>query len=212
MPSQDESQSNDVAEILRQYMTLRRGQTMIEMMIAIAVIIVGVFSALNLVYSNLALVNRDTDEVIAINLSREGVEVAKEIRDSNWLAGVPFNKGMSDGTTPSNYTGTIVWTGAAGTVPHFDFTANLISAPTAKVFLLKGFYQQDVSGGSTTMFSRLLTFHPICKTSGGLVVKNTPALCGSDPEIGVRVESAIQWVRGGITKHTVIYDDLYDWR
>jgi len=200
-------------------MKIRNGQTMIELLIAISVITVGLFSALNMVYSNLALVNRDSDEVVAINLAREGVELAKQARDSNWLAGNAFDQGLVKAADPTDHTGTVVWTGAAGTIPSIDFTANAITDDNAKIVLGDGMYQQTGASGSSTAFARLITFHPICDNGAGTgyVVKNqtdSPNNCEAlaFPKVGIRIESAIQWKRANVTKNTVIYSDIYDWR
>ena len=200
-------------------MKLRNGQTMIELMIAIAVIAVGLFSAMNMVYSNLALVNRDSDEVVAINLSREGIELAKQARDSDWLAGNAFDQGLFKTSDPTDYTGTVVWSGAAGAFPSFNFTANAITDANAKIVLANGLYQQTGASGSSTAFARLVTFHPICDNGAGTgyIVKNptdSPNNCEAlgFPKVGIRIESAIRWTRANITKNTVIYSDIYDWR
>lgn len=197
-------------------MKLKAGQTMIELMIALAIIVIGLFAAMDLVYSNLALVNRDSDEVTAINLAREGVELAKETRDSNWLAGNAFDQGLYKTGTPSDYTGTVVWTGTAGTTPSFDFTADTLADANAKIVLSNGMFQQTGVSGSSTLFARLLVFHPICNTgSPPYVVKNptdVPDTCAAGTKIGVRVESDVRWTRNNTQRDEVVYDDLYDWR
>ncbi len=185
---------------------------MIEMLIALMVISVGLMSAMAIVYSNLALVDRDTDEVVAVNMAREGVELAKEVRDSNWLAGADFDTGLYAVGDSTNYTGTSAWIGQAGTVPSFDFTANAITDAGARVFLINGgtFYGQGTSGTSTP-YARLITFHPICD-SGAITVLDPPNTCAAGTKKGVRVESKVQWTRKGIAKSVTVYDDLYDWR
>ncbi|MCI0479767.1 hypothetical protein L0Y59_04435, partial [Candidatus Uhrbacteria bacterium] len=85
---------------------MRKGQTLIEFLIATAVITTGLFAASTLVFSNLALMDRDSDEIVVINLAREGVEQAKQKRDANWLAGVPFDTGLKSG---DDYTATPLW-------------------------------------------------------------------------------------------------------
>ncbi|MFZ2803731.1 MAG: prepilin-type N-terminal cleavage/methylation domain-containing protein [Patescibacteria group bacterium] len=197
-------------------MTKRNGQTLIELLVAMFVISIGLFGAVGIVYSNLALVNRDTDEVTVVNLAREGVELAKEARDSNWIAGNSFDQGFESG---SDYSATPVWNGILAT-PSFDFTANTVTDTQAAVIQLvptstaPGFYANLNMGagitGNSTLFHRLLTFHPICSDES---VLNSGAICaGALTKIGIRVESHIEWTRQGITKDFTIYSDLYDWR
>ena len=85
-----------------------RGQTLIELLITVSVVTTGLFAASALVFSNLQLSDRDADEVVAVNLAREGIELAKEMRDSNWLAGAPFDQGLASGR---DYSAAPRWTG-----------------------------------------------------------------------------------------------------
>ena len=205
-------------------MKLLRGQTLIEMLIAFMVIAVGLFAAASIVYSNLGLVQRDQDEVTATNLAREGVEMAKQLRDSNWLApaaplGSPtdgFDAGFYSGT---DYSATPVWNPLAvgGTVPSFNFVANDFSTDNTKIVLTQQgvLVNADSSLGLTnpakTPFRRILTFNPICANYS---VKSSGTACdvSTGAKIGIRVKSDVQWVRAGQTKDFIVYDDLYDWR
>ena len=197
-------------------MRMRNGQTMIEMIFAIGIIGIGLLAATTLVFSNLALEDRDKDEVSAINLAREGLELGKNLRDSNWLAGNSFDTGMVG--TGSDYTATPEWNGISNS-NAFDFTANDFTDPRTKVmssasagavyFLAN--WEPGFSGTSST-FSRLVTFHPIC--SDFTTVLNSGAACTDSGKIkvGVRVESHVRWMEQSVQKDTVMYDDLYDWR
>ncbi len=190
-----------------------KGQTMIEMIFAIAVIGIGLLAATTLVFSNLALAQRDQSEVQAVNLAREGLELAKNMRDSNWLAGNVFDTGLHSG---NEYRATPVWNGTDA--PSFDFTATDISSPKAAVMISNSltnanFYENFNSGvtGATSTFSRIMYFHPIC--SDYTTVSSTSACEDSGlSKIGIRVESRVRWVQGAIKKDTIMYDDLYDWR
>ncbi len=63
----------------------RRGETLIEVLIAIIVLVIGSLGAVRLLgIANIH--NQLTKErVIATNLSREGLEAVRNIRDTNWL-------------------------------------------------------------------------------------------------------------------------------
>lgn len=63
----------------------RKGQGMIEVMIAIYLVIVGLLSLMNLVFYNLRAQSFNHNMLISSNLAREGIEVVRNIRDSNWL-------------------------------------------------------------------------------------------------------------------------------
>lgn len=190
------------------------GQTLIELLITVSVVSTGMFAAAALVFSNLQLSDRDADEVVAVNLAREGIELAKEIRDSNWLAGDAFDAGLAAG---NDYTATPRWSGNAteGNV-IFDFQANNMDDDNAVITKstdpsTPGFFANNLSG-TPTEWRRLLTLHPICRTGAGELILNDGADCGSDPKIGIRVESRLEWQRKGQLFARVMYEDLYDWR
>jgi type II secretory pathway pseudopilin PulG len=198
---------------MRRRLHIASGQTLIEMLIAFFVISIGLYTAVTLVFSNLNLVERDTDAVIAVNLAREGIELAKQVRDSNWMAGNPFDAGLHSGTS---YTATPIWEAtllAPSTGPTFSFAATDFTDPHAQVVttasgLMANAASEATITGTATLFKRLLTLHPICSDYS---VLNNGTDCGSLPKIGVRVESHVQWSRKGAQDLT-LYEDLYDWR
>lgn len=202
-------------------MRIAHGNTLIELLVAMMVIFVGLFTAATLVYGNLALVQRDTDQVTAMNLAREGVELAKELRDSNWLAGKNFDDGMFNPVDVTDYTGTPHWYG--NDAPSFQFAANNLGDGDAAVLALSDqttpdFYAnqtlQPPIAGTPTPFQRLITFHPICGDATHVIDSGSDcnAVQPGTPKIGVRVESHVTRTRKGKQYDTTIFTDLYDWR
>lgn len=193
-----------------------KGQTLIELLIASAVISTGLFAAATLVFSNLQLSDRDADEVIAVNLAREGVEQAKALRDANWLAGKSFDEGLY--APGDDYTATPLWNGATAIAEIvFDFAADDISDAAARVRqsadpATPGFFTQSDPNAPATPWNRLLSFSPICDTGAGFSIKSDGQNCGADQKVGIRVGVRIQWKRKGKTFERKTYDDLFDWR
>lgn len=202
-------------------MQLARGNTLIELLVAMMVIFLGLFTAATLVYGNLALVRRDTDQVTAMNLAREGVELAKEMRDSNWLAGKDFDDGMFNPLNVTDYTATPYWFG--NDAPSFQFTANALGDGDTVVLALMdvntpNFFANQTSqpqlNGTPTPFLRMVTFHPICGDETHIA--NSGSDCNDiqpgTQKVGVRVESHVQWNARGKQYDTTVFTDLYDWR
>ncbi len=189
---------------------------MIELLITIGVMSTGLFAAATLVFSNLQLSDRDADSVVAMNLAREGIEEAKQLRDSNWLAGKAFDDGLVGGS--ADYSAIPRWDGGVVSPDiSFDFTPNTIGDATTLVhrslnLLTPVFFTQTDANAPTTPWHRLLVFHPICQTGAGLTYLNDGSICDPDSKIGIRVESRIQWRRKNQTFTRVMYDDLFDWR
>ncbi|MCK5472059.1 hypothetical protein KAI54_02630 [Candidatus Gracilibacteria bacterium] len=63
----------------------RKGETLVEVSVALVLLVVGALSALRLL-GLAGISNQITKErVIATNLAREGLEAVRNIRDTNWL-------------------------------------------------------------------------------------------------------------------------------
>jgi type II secretory pathway pseudopilin PulG len=71
---------------LRRQLSDQRGFTMIEIIVMASVLTIGILSTL--VVANATLQTSDTNErrVAATNLAREGIELVRAARDSNWQA------------------------------------------------------------------------------------------------------------------------------
>ena len=61
------------------------GFTLIELLIAIAVFSIGIMAAFTLALGNWRVDKQNYDRVMAGNLAREGIELVRYVRDSNWL-------------------------------------------------------------------------------------------------------------------------------
>lgn len=61
------------------------GQTLIETLVAIFVLIIGLISALSLAIYSFRSSDTSTKQIVATALAREAVEGVKNIRDNNWL-------------------------------------------------------------------------------------------------------------------------------
>jgi Tfp pilus assembly protein PilV len=186
---------------------------LIELLIAMTVIIVGLASATTLIFSNLRLQEISVNRVVGANLAREGIEIAKSLRDSNWLAGNAFDDGMS--AAGDDYTGVPAWN--VGQVTSFSFTADDIDDAEADVIISNhasssSFYVNAVSGHpkrADTPYRRLVTFDHICESG---TIKTEGTNCGAERVIGVRVTSRVVWDFRGKRSESVIVDNLYDWR
>lgn len=66
--------------------TNQRGQSLIETLAAIYILTMALTTALGLAIYAFSRSNISQNEIIAINLAREGIDVIRGMRDSNWLA------------------------------------------------------------------------------------------------------------------------------
>lgn len=82
------------------------GFTLIETIVAIGVIVVGLISALTLINTSLFFVSNINDRLVAANLAAEGIEVARNIRDNNWLQNLVWNNNLANGDYQAVYNST----------------------------------------------------------------------------------------------------------
>lgn len=70
------------------------GFSLIETIIAITVIGLVITAAASLTQSSLRIGSVTMNQLIANHLAEEGLEITRNIRDSNWISNVPFRKGF----------------------------------------------------------------------------------------------------------------------
>lgn len=75
----------------------QRGFTLVESMIAVGLIVTGVMGVLTLISRSLGFSGLAFNRLVAANLAQEGVEVVRNIRDTNWLNHRVWDFGLADG-------------------------------------------------------------------------------------------------------------------
>ena len=65
----------------------QQGQTLIETLVACFILVMGITSALALATYSLGATGNIKQQIIGMGLAREGIEVVKNMRDTNWLRG-----------------------------------------------------------------------------------------------------------------------------
>jgi len=96
---------------------MRKGFTLLEVILAIFVIMVGIAGTLGVIQQGISYTQLSSSRFTANYLAQEGVEIVRNIRDGNWLkaplvswdAGIPAGSWEADYKTQNltqNYTGT----------------------------------------------------------------------------------------------------------
>ncbi|MFA5124511.1 MAG: prepilin-type N-terminal cleavage/methylation domain-containing protein [Patescibacteria group bacterium] len=194
------------------------GQSLIELIVSIAVITIGLFSVWFLFLVNFNAVKESEMRIVAANLAREGVEITKNIRDSNWLRmarNIPdetylwlWDRGLGDGVYTVDYKGGLS-----------EVTAN----QSGKLFYdADGYYSAQVSD-DTSFFSRLITLTSICCNDNNPedlkcddTTYSSPADDGGCPnntlKIGININSRVIWTYSGQPRQLTVEDQLFNWR
>lgn len=63
------------------------GFTIIEVMMAVTVLSVGIMGAVTIINYNISATSNSVNRIMAANLAQDGIELVRDIRDTNWLQG-----------------------------------------------------------------------------------------------------------------------------
>ncbi len=175
------------------------GQTLIETLVAIFVLTTALVSGLALAIKSLSSSGLSQNQIIASNLAREGIEVVRMMRDTNWLEtdAKGSNNDVLQICDNSNYYCFPNWLKGAGGSPYHNYdisqsnpsrwillfnqgTSNWFTLSTGGSFNLylqnDGTYTPTVNGNS--MFARRIvvnynTSSPYTNSNPEIVVQST---------------------------------------
>lgn len=173
------------------------GQTLVEALVAIGIVVIALISILNISLSYISLGSQTVERTTAIFLAREGIEIARAIRDSKWLN--PNNVwpyGLTNGNWIINYNDT-----AFSTVAD---NSSIGSCTNCKLYLdFNGRYIHTITS-TPTPFRRMITI----STGDDLGV-----VCpGSGDGCEKKIESKVYWTERGRAHQITLEERLTNWR
>lgn len=165
-----------------------RGFTLIETIVALAILLIAVVAPVSLIGDALHKMYYARDEVLAVNLAQEGIEMVRQIRDSNVLSGAGWLTNLGGGA-PSTYmvdaynfingAHTMIYCGGSCGPQPVYFDSNI------------GLYRQN-SVSTPTQFSRIVTVVGVSATEA-------------------QVTSAVTWKTGGTAGSVSVSEDIFRW-
>jgi len=212
----------------------KRGFTLPELMVAMAVMVMVIFSATNLVVSILRSNTENINTMVAYGLAQEGVEAVRNIRDSNWLLGAKFDgelKGtpiwgdtFEDLVTEEKFY--IVDIRTLEKAPGEISTPSALAAHTP--WILEKIKKEDFDGDKTTIkmfdlheggdgfrYGHLFGSQPGKETQFHryLIVRKVQASANEGPKEfnKMRVSSVVEWMEQGRPKVVRLDTELTDW-
>jgi len=73
----------------------KKAFTLLEVLVAIFIITVGIMGSLSLVSQTIYSANISSKRLIATYLAQEGIEIVRNIRDTNWLEQTSWDDGLT---------------------------------------------------------------------------------------------------------------------
>lgn len=189
---------------MKKYFVKKSGQGMIEMIAAIGILLLIASAILGMAVSNIKSQKSTELYVVANNLAREAIEVTRNIRDSNWLAGEKWNTQLN--------------TGEAITVLSFNDLGDPVwnlqydpAVPAKAIYqAINGLYSHD-NAGAPTIYSRLISIEAICHDDISEEQIKSDCEAGEN-QIGIKVSALVTWDERGAFRQVLIEDLLYDWK
>ena len=200
-----------------------KGQSLIELVVAISIILIGVVSTLVLTVSTIRGGRASEMQTIATNLAREGVEVVKQHRYNNWLriesndlSFLDWDEGL-----PSEFDGNnlrvefdpalLTW--------NLDYGIDSVTSQACSqngnclLYLNNGVYSH-IPVGVVTPFYRMVTVNPICKRSDGFeYFKSGTYICNvDDKKVGLQIISEVRWQERNNWDSVIFEDHIYNWK
>lgn len=175
----------------------RFGFSIIEVMAAITIIVIGLVGVLSLVTQNIQVSSINKNELIASQLAQEGLELVRNIRDENWL--IYGNDGNDWKCGPACTPGSVNNIIQDGHYTIAYSGDNILINPLVDsiddngaklVRLATDFYGHG--WGLATIFSRLINV--------------------DDYGDYIEVKSTVRWTERGGIKNYIASTILYNWR
>lgn len=208
----------------------RKSFTLIEIVIAITVLAMGIFSVIALAGKSYGAISLQKNKLIAINLAREGTDIVRSVRDENWLTETGCNgeapgfPGSCDGESGRPHyrsqedDGSCDW--RCGKVPGYRLNQNLRDIDyTGDVITGVGPFN-DCTNTSQSVLLRIDANDFYQHTNGPssgfrrLTIINRASDLNGDgnPDNDLSVRVIVCWQeRGGRWHEIPIEDHLYNW-
>lgn len=169
--------------------TKNKGFSLMEVIIAVAVIITALIAAMTLISFSVSAITSSKSKITATNLAQEGLEIVRNIRDSNWVG--PDYKMRYDG-------GSEDWRNGLGLgdpdpkqyLVQYNQPGLLDWSSTPLQIDSSGFYQYD--SGTNTPFYRKIIIEYIGNNQ-------------------IKVTAEITWQEKGRSQIIQVEDRLYNW-
>jgi len=189
-----------------------KGQSLLETVFAIGILVAVVSAILALSTSAIHSQQESESQIIANNLAREGIEIVRNTRDSNWLSGQAWDTGLVD-ISGNNSNQAIAKFIPANSPNDWQLDFDLVTNKDLIYLSPDGVYSQQSGNNQPTIFSRRLIFDNICRDAASGLEELTSLPCADKVKVGIKAVCKVSWTeRGGRQRFVNLQDLLYDWK
>ena len=206
----------------------KKAYTLVEILVGFFIILMGLVGYLSLTIKTLALEPIGKNKLIASQLAQEGIEIVRNIRDTNWINGESFDRAINGNaldysmvlnndtsiadieSIPADYYNPDNWLDS-DTVLHYDSSSKS--------------YLHDLTSmiNNPTGFKRIIHVNPICDCpiptgcctgsgSGEYICPDTSQCPGAGQDkIGIQIRSIVQWKEHSRRHEVEVVSQIFDW-
>ncbi len=167
---------------------MKKSFSLLEVTLAITFLMVAVISAVLVIAYVLGLVSTSRNNVTAAQLAQEGIEIVRNLRDSNWLAGQSMDYQLV-GASKSR----VEWMTNSLLAPASPQSPCTDTSPLRYDLT----YGYNYSYGTTTVFCRTVDI-----TAGPL----------GNSQLELKVVVKVYWMEKGFQKKVIVEDHLFNWK
>jgi Tfp pilus assembly protein PilV len=144
------------------------GFTLIELVIGVTILVIGVLAVFSLAIFTINLNQENMTKIQALELAREGLEMVRNIRDSNWKNNFPFNGGIEKWGENLDTSKTVIISPTfSGDIP-WTVASVVVSEQTRESYRLKKatqegigvFTHEELVGAEPSNFYRYISIVP----------------------------------------------------
>jgi prepilin-type N-terminal cleavage/methylation domain-containing protein len=144
------------------------GFTLIELVISVTILVIGVLAVFSLAIFTINLNQENMTKIQALELAREGLEMVRNIRDSNWKNNYPFNGGVEKWGENLDVSKTVIISPTfSGDIP-WKVSSVVVSEQTRESYRLQKasqggisvFTHEELVGAEPSNFYRYITILP----------------------------------------------------
>ncbi|MBI2055632.1 MAG: hypothetical protein HYT42_01940 [Candidatus Sungbacteria bacterium] len=166
------------------------GFTLVETIIALFLIVSALAGPFTLATRGIFSAKFSKNKLVALNLAQEGLEIIRQMRDTNILNGADW-RGLGSCTAPC----TVLANGDYNVDAIHDQPGVVLSQNISPLLFQDGFYDRQSGETRQPSFTRTVR---VC--SGGC----------ADGEM--QITSEVTWQEGGMQRRVTIEEKLYDWK
>ncbi len=183
----------------------RRGQVIVESIIAISVGIVGLLAVLHLLTRTIAYNREVGQRFVATYLAAEGIEIVRNLVDTNTVRartvpGTTWDKHLLEGSYEFDYTSACPGADCVTFTDPLSTTRLWFDGSTGAYF-----YRQGNPNGAASPYTRTIQ---IRKNS----LPNNIGPGGVVKVIELQVDSIVRWSERSGAKEVRLQDHFFDWR